>query len=65
MGGPAEQDKGGEQPEQRPEHEVAAAVGDDAERQGDAEIGESDADVGDGIGPDESRIPEQTKTMRG
>jgi hypothetical protein len=64
VAGPAEQDEGGEQPENRAEDQVAAPAREDQERQRDGEVSEADPDVGEGVGPDQPRLPQQTEAVR-
>jgi hypothetical protein len=64
VAGPAEQDEGGEQPEDRAEDQVAAPAREDQERQWDGEVGEADPDVGEGVDPDQPWLPQQAEAVR-
>ncbi len=60
----AKQDESREEPQQRPKDEIRAAMRKHGQRQGNAEIGDTNARVGQRIGPDQPRLPKQAEPMR-
>ena len=64
MGRAAQENEGGEQEEERPEHKVPPSASDYGEAEGNGEISEADAGVGECTGPDEGGLPQQTKSVR-